>query len=95
MGQGSGSAGAQPRRAQPSQQAGQDPALALASCLLPPERGPPDGMGGGVLTVLGRWHVRDRSSQRRRLCLPPMPAQASYNHPPLLVTEDATPHCTL
>lgn len=28
-------------------------------------------------------------------CLPLGPAPPSYNHPPLLVTEAATPHCTL
>lgn len=64
-----------------------------SKCLLPPEKGLSDGRGLGwrLLTSVGNWHVRVRSSQPRTS----LPAQPSYNHPPLLVTEAAMPHCTL
>lgn len=57
------------------------------------EKGLSDRRGSGwrLLTSVGNWHVRVRSSQPRTS----LPAQPSYNHPPLLVTEAATPHCTL
>lgn len=64
-----------------------------SKCLLPPEKGLScrRALGWGLLTSVGNWHVRVRSSQPGT----PLPAQPSYNHPPLLVTEAATPHCTL